>query len=233
MRICAIHQPQFMPWLGYLDKIRRADVFVFLDNVQFKKNEFQNRNRILVQGVSQWLTVPVRFAFGDTLREVRLPEDTRWKKKMWQTVSQHYTKAPFFKEYAEGFRDFLFRDWPDLAACNQASVEWLMACFGIDTERVTCSELPSFTEERTGRLVEICRHLNADTYLSGAGAREYLALRAFEEAGVRVIFQAFRHPVYPQLSPIKNAPFVPFLSALDALFNCGGGFLNLYSTNPS
>jgi len=222
MRICAIHQPQFMPWLGYLDKINRADVFVFLDNVQFKKNEFQNRNKILVQGIAKWLTVPVKFEFGDTLQEVLITDDPRWKKKCWQTVKQNYARAPYFEKYADGFQSLLNQDWPNLAACNQASVEWLTACFGIQTERVICSELPTFDEDRTKRLVEICQHLVADTYLSGAGARTYLELHQFEDAGIQVIFQDYTHPVYPQSSPIKQAPFVSHLSAMDALFNAGG-----------
>ncbi len=220
---CAIHQPQFLPWLGYLHKIHSADVFVYLDNVQFKKNEFQNRNKLLINGEPRWLTVPVSFTFGDTLADAKIAAESAWGRKMWQTIEQNYRKAPHFQEYAEGLKNLLDVSGGSLATFNRVTVEWLLRGFGIETRTVVCSELPEFCTDRTRRLVEICRHLGADTYFSGVGARDYLEMREFEAAGIRVEFQEFTHPVYAQAVAAKAGGFVSHLSAVDGLFNCGGG----------
>lgn len=219
--ICAIHQPQFLPWLGYLQKIRRADVFVFLDVVQFRKNEFQNRNRIPTGSGVRWLTVPVRFAFGDALRDVRIADEGPWRRKIWRTVEQNYHGSEFFAELSGGLGSLLERPWSSLAEINAASVEWLLECFEIRTEIVWASQLPEFQPHRTRRLVEICRHLGASTYLSGSQAKCYLETDCFTEAGLSVDFQDFEHPAYPQ--PGSNGEFISHMSAIDGLFRCGGG----------
>lgn len=223
MTVCAIHQPQFLPWLGYLDKIRRADRFVFLDDVQFKKNEFQNRNRALVFGQAKWITVPVSFKFGDTLRQVGIAASNDWRRKTWATIEQNYCSTPFFEAYAGGLKELLFQAWDNLALINAASVEWLMRCFDMTTPLSFSSDMAGLDSDPTGRLLDICRRLGADVYLSGAGGRGYLDTAAFGKAGVRVEFQEYRHPVYEQKSNGASGEFVPFLSAIDALCNAGGG----------
>jgi hypothetical protein len=219
--ICAIHQPQFIPWLGYLQKVRRADVFVFLDVVQFRKNEFQNRNRIPTRSGVHWLTVPVRFDFGDTIRSVSVADDGPWRRKVWRTIEQGYHDAEAFARYGDGLKRVLDCAWPNLAEINAASVEWLLDCFEIRTKIVWASKLPEFQPHRTQRLVEICKHLGADTYLSGSQASCYLEVDRFNEAGIPVEFQDFNHPVYSQRA--GNGEFVSHMSAIDGLFTCGGG----------
>lgn len=218
---CAIHQPQFLPWLGYLNKIHSADVFVFLDNVQFKKNEFQNRNKIRVGDEGRWLTVPVSFTFGDTIRQVRIADDPRWHRKLIMTLEHNYGKTPYFGQFSKELTDILNGPWGNLAELNQATVEWLMRCFEIRTKILVSSNLPEFSLEPTRRLVDICRYVGADTYLSGAGGHGYLDIKAFEQAGVGLEFQEYLHPEYPQC--YGNSGFVSHLSAVDALFHCGGG----------
>lgn len=230
---CAIHQPQFLPWLGYMHKINSVDVFVFLDNVQFKKNEFQNRNTIRVGDEARWITVPVTFSFGDTIRETQIAKHSKWRKKMCLTLEQNYRKAPYFKTYGSELIELIQRDWNNLAELNQATVEWLMSCFAIQTKSLVCSEMPAFSSDATQRLIDICRHIGADTYLSGAGGHEYLDVAKFEEAGIKLEFQNFLHPTYPQCYSNKQMGFISHLSAIDGLFNCGGGAegrksLNLY-----
>jgi hypothetical protein len=240
---CAIHQPQFMPWLGYLHKIRSADKFVFLDNVQFKKNEFQNRNRVLVAGTAKWLTVPVSFHFGDTLLETRIADNIPWRKKIIHAVGLNYAKAPCFHEFREDFEGVLGQAYNNLAELNEASVRWLMKCFDIRTEVFVSSQMGQFDSDPTRRLIDICVRAGADTYLSGAGGHKYLETAQFEKAGIKLEFQYFRHPVYPQqhasssfvptLREVgttedkqlteKSTGFAANLSAIDGLFNCGGG----------
>lgn len=235
---CAIHQPQFIPYLGYFHKIAQADVFVFLDNVQFKKNEFQNRNKILISGAPAWLTVPVAFTFGDTLCQTRISQSPGWQGKILKTVEHNYGRTPFFSEFGPGFRALLEREWKHLAELNAASVLWLMNAFGIHTPTITASNLQDLNQHPTGRLLDICRCLGADTYLSGAGGQDYLETDRFAAAGLTLEFQHFAHPEYPQHSRKNDTAFAPYLSALDGLFNCGGGAaackqLNLARTEPA
>lgn len=224
---CAIHQPQFLPWLGYLNKIRSADIFVSLDNVQFKKNEYQNRNKIRVGTEAHWITAPVTFKFGDTIRQTRLAADPRWRRKMISTIEYNYRHTPFYEPFAPELFDIINRDWNSLADLNEATVRWLTTCFGITTRIVTASSLPDFTPSPTERLIDICRHLGADTYLSGSGARDYLDTSRFTAAGIALEFQDFLHPVYEQCysdgRKAESGAFLSHLSAIDGLFNCGGG----------
>lgn len=219
--ICAIHQPQFLPWLGHFQKIRMADVFVFLDSVQFQKNEFQNRNRIPTRDGVRWLTVPVTYTFGEPIRAVRIAAGRPWQRKLRGTLEHAYGKGPQFEKLIRGFDEILKRPWPNLAELNRASVLWLMERFEIRTETRIASDLPTCSNDRTGRLVDICRHLGATTYLSGAQAAHYLDIQQFSRAGITVKFQQYDHPVYPQMS--SDAAFVSHMSAIDALLNLGAG----------
>ena len=215
--ILAAHQPQYLPWLGYLDKIDRADVFVLLDRVQFKKNEWQNRNRIKRRGGWHWLTVPVRHRFPQSLHEVEIA-DQRWRRKHRRSLDVAYGQAAHF-EHEAGLMDAVFqREWSDLLGVNIKTIRHLTQRFGIETPMVLASDFDEPAKcGADERLISLCRLLNADTYLAGAGGRDYMDLSRWKRAGIRVEFQAFEHPVYPQL----YGSFTAGLSAVDLLFNCG------------
>jgi len=216
MRV-AIHQPQYLPWLGYLDKLDCADAFVLLDTVQFKKNEWQNRNRIRDAQGWQYLTVPVLHEFPQRLDQVRINNQTDWRRKHLQALETHYGKAPHYDSYAPVFRELLARDWERLSLLNEAVLSALAGAFGITTPIVKASQYTT-REEQTGRLVDLCKALGADCYLAGAGGREYMNLEEFNAAGIAVEFQNFVSPEYAQV----YRPFIAGLSAIDLLFNCGG-----------
>lgn len=215
MRV-AIHQPQYLPWLGYLDKLDRADVFVLLDTVQFKKNEWQNRNRIRTAQGWQYLTVPVLHEFPQRLDQVRINNQTDWRRKQVQALETHYGKAPQYGRYAPLFLELLARDWERLSLLNEAVLSALAGAFGITTPIVKASQFEA-REEQTGRLVDLCKVVGADCYLAGAGGRGYMNLEEFQAAGIAVEFQDFVSPEYAQV----YGPFIPGLSAADLLFNCG------------
>ena len=214
--IVAIHQPQFMPWLGYFDKMDRADCFVLLDNVQYKKNEWQNRNRIKTAQGWQWLTVPVSYKFPEKILEVRIRNTENWRHKHWQALRTNYARTPYWETYTASLEAFCASEWEMLVAVNRASIEWLRQALGIERELLLASEM-QLSEEPTQRLVDICRHVGADTYLAGADGRKYMDQAPFAKAGIEIIFQAYDHPVYPQLFE----GFEPRLSALDLVLNCG------------
>lgn len=216
MRV-TIHQPQFLPWLGYLDKIDQADLFVVLDSVQFKKNEWQNRNRIRTAQGWQWLTVPVRHRFGQRLDEVRINGDVDWRAKHLRALEMHYQKAPFARRYLEGLRGVYAQPWSHLADLNLAVLRWLLDAFGIKTPVRRSADMPYLREDPTDRLIDICRTVAATHYLAGAGATQYMDLARFQASGVQLEMQAFHHPVYPQCYD----PFVPGMAAVDLLLLCG------------
>jgi len=132
--IVAIHQPQFMPWLGYFDKMDRADCFVLLDNVQFKKNEWQNRNRIKTAQGPMWLTVPVTYRFPARILEVEVNQQVNWRHKHLQALRTNYSRAPHWERLSPFLEEFYERDWEDLVSVNRASIDWLRGELGIDTE---------------------------------------------------------------------------------------------------
>ncbi len=216
MKVLAAHQPQYLPWLGYLDKMDQADVFVHLDNVQFKKNEWQNRNRIRTAEGWQWLTVPVRHRFPQTIAEVEIDDRTAWTRKHLQALKQNYGKAPHVDALMPQLEVALESPGSHLAPLNIGLIDLIVGILGIETLTILGSDVPA-REDPNARLIDLCRALEADTYLSGAGAREYLDVDAFAAAGIEVRFQAFEHPVYAQ----RYQPFEPYLSVVDLVMNCG------------
>jgi hypothetical protein len=179
--IVAVHQPQYLPWLGYFDKIRRADVFCYLDNVQYKKNDWQNRNRIKTAQGWQWLTVPVRYHFPQEINEVTINNAVNWKKKHLQTLISNYNRAPFFKEFAIIFEQIYSQDWEFLSDLNIALVEELKAAFGIGQAPPVKSSEINLRQDPTDRLIDICKALKADTYLSGQDGIKYMDLDRFRQ----------------------------------------------------
>ncbi len=215
--IVAVHQPQYLPWLGYFDKMDRADVFVLLDTVQFKKNEWQNRNRIKTASGPQWLTVPVTYRFPQRIGEVGINNRERWQHRQRQAILTNYRQAPCWDFPAPLIEELLTPAWERLSLLNIASVAGLAKLLGISTPLFVASELPGFPEDPDRRLIAIVKHFGADTYLAGGGGRDYMDLDLYRQSGINVAFQEYRHPVYEQ----RFGPFVPFLSVLDLLFNHG------------
>jgi hypothetical protein len=221
--IVAVHQPQYLPWLGYFDKIDRADIFVLLDTVQYKKNEWQNRNRIKTAAGPQWLTVPVTYRFPQRIGEVAVNNRERWRHKQRQAIVSNYRQAPFWDSLVPLIEEILTPNWEYLAPLNIFGVRKLAEILGIETPLYVASELGEFPDDPDERLIAITKHFTADTYLAGAGGREYMKLDSYRQSGVNVIFQEYRHPVYEQ----RFGAFVPFLSVLDLLFNHGPGSLTI------
>jgi hypothetical protein len=215
--IVSVHQPQYLPWPGYWDKMARSDVFVILDNVQFKKNEWQNRNRIKSETGWQWLTVPVLHSFGQKINEVHVDHKRDWRRKHRNAIRLCYAKAHFFKEYEGILLGPLDEQWEKLAMLNTHYIRIIKNLLGIKTKLLLASELGKMPEEPTERLTAICRELGADTYLSGNGARGYLDVEKFDLEGMGVMFQDYAPPIYPQ----RFSDFVEGLSAIDIIFNCG------------
>lgn len=227
--IVAVHQPQYLPWLGYFDKMRRADVFCYLNDVQYKKNEWQNRNRIKTAQNWQWITVPVRYRFPEKINEVQINNTTHWSKKHLQALITNYSRAPYFKAYISIFEDIFSKEWELISELNVYLIERLRSVLDIQEKRTVISSDLNLRNDPTDRLIDICKALGADTYLAGQGGVDYMDLERFKKNGLKLIIQEFNHPIYPQL--FKD--FQPHLSVVDLLFNCGLESMNIIrEANP-
>jgi hypothetical protein len=218
MRLGA-HQPQYLPWLGFFDKMDRVDRFVLLDTVQYKKNEWQNRNRIRSANGWQWITVPVHHRFPMMIREVTLDESSPWRRKHREALRIHHARSPFRDTVLPALEALLHEPFASLAALNIRTVRLLAEFLGVRTPITLASEVPGLPQGADERIIALCRHFGATDYLAGQGGADYMDLDAYTRAGVRVAFQSFHHPVHPQAYP----GFEPNLSAIDLLSNCGPG----------
>jgi len=225
--ILSIHQPQYLPWLGYFEKIDRSEIFVFLDNVQFKKNEWQNRNRIKTAMGNQWLTVPVIHKFPQKIVDVEINDTVSWERKHLNALSTNYSKAPFYDEHIPVFQSLFSQEWKRLVDINIYVIEYISKALGLtDKQFVKASDL-DLKEGNTERLVDICKQLGADVYLSGKDGANYLDISLFKKENINVIFQDYKHPSYSQL----YSEFEPFLSIIDLMLNCGPKSLTILKGN--
>ena len=222
--IISVHQPQYLPWLGYFHKICSSSEFVFLDNVQYKVREYQNRNRIRTADGWMWLTVPVLKAEHSypNISSVRIDNSRDWRTQHWKSLISNYGHAPFFKKYGGFFEDMYGMDWDKLAEFNIYTVKGIARLLGIDRPIYFESQL-NIDTKNTQRIIDICKALKADTYLSGDGGKKYLDEKLFAHNGIRLAYQDFKHPEYKQ----RYALFEPFMSIIDLLFNHGSDSLKM------
>jgi hypothetical protein len=218
--IVTIHQPNYLPYLGYFDKMAKADVFVLYDTAEFVKEMFYNRNKIKTKQGELWLTVPVRYEHSNrsSIKEIKLDNTRRWYKKHWQSIVQSYAKAPFCKEISEFIAPIYEKEWYTLSEpCNELIIA-IVKYLEIETKIVLASELE--IEEglnRSEKLIAICKAADGTSYLSGNTGLNYLDPADFERANLGLEFQKYTHPEYTQL----HGDFIKNLCILDLLFNHG------------
>jgi hypothetical protein len=211
-------QPGYLPWLGFFDLMRRSDVFVLYDDVQFDKHGWRNRNRIKTAQGPQWLTVPVfhRGREGQRIGEVEIDNQLPWARKHVRSIEQAYAHAPFAARYLTDLEELLTREWRLLLELDLALIELLRGWLELRPNMIRCSSL-SVPGRRSERLLRLCRHFGADRYLTGNAARAYLDVDLFERSGIEVEWQSYLHPIYPQ----QHGPFELNMSTIDLVFNCG------------
>lgn len=216
--IAAIHQPNYLPFLGFFHKMARADLFILLDDVPFTKTSFTQRVRIKMADGVHWLTVPVRTRGrrGEPISAVEISADPDWSRRHGETLRRAYGKAPHFRWAWEVLEPAWMRPVTRLADLNVDLVGRCAELLGLRTKRVLASTLDG-KGAKSARLASLCVAAGADVYLSGPTGRNYLDMPVFERAGVQVKFSTFQHPVWRQ----GFGPFVPHLSLVDLLFNEG------------
>lgn len=214
----AILQPSYLPWLGYFEQMSRSDIFVYYDDVQFDKHGWRNRNRIKTPNGPHWLTAPVlhKGQGKPLVSEIEIDNKAKWAKKHIGTIQQYYGKAAFYKTYKEELEELLTRHWGRLVDLDIATINMMCGWMGLSPKTFLSSEL-LVDGGQSERLVNICKLFSATKYLSGAAARDYLDADLFKKEGIKVEWQDYQHPVYPQL----HGEFISHLSALDLLLNAG------------
>src|ERR1700761_7709248 len=218
-RIAVIHQPDFLPYLGFFDRLLHADVLVLLDNAQFVNStsrSWTHRAKIKTPRGEKWISLNVKSAPRDTpIRDIEL-SGADWRKTHINLLRENYRTADHFAEIFPEIEKLYAHDSNGLAGFNRASIEMLMRLFDIKIELITASSL-SPEGKSNELLVDILKKIGADRYLSGIGAKAYFRPEPFAAAGIEVLWQDFHHPVYSQL----HGDFIPYLSSIDLLLNCG------------
>jgi len=222
--ICSIHQPNYLPYAGFFDKIIKSDVFIIYDTSQFRKNNFQNRNRICSSDGWQWLTIPVKHSFGQMIKEVEINYPQKALKNNWMKLKTLYGKAPFFRQYCSIFEDIYCSDYVKLADLNYDLI--LAACkiLDLNPKFIKSSSMKSIQSKSTGAIIEMCKQADADTYVSGKSGKTYLDIELINKSGIKVTFQDFVLPVYKQFN---NSTFQPGMSIIDLIFNYGKNAVKL------
>jgi len=219
----AIHQPHYLPWLGYLAKWAAADLFIFLDTVQYEKNGWQNRNRIKTAAGAQWLTVPVHARLGTPLGAVTIDTAQPWARRHLRAIALAYGRTAGWRRWGEALAALYARPWTRLVPLAVATARWLADALGIRTPARLASELGVDAPDPTERLVALCRAVGATTYLAGRDGVRYLDPARFAAAGIAVQVQRYECPRYPQV----HGEFVPGLSALDVVLTHGDDALRI------
>ena len=217
MKTVVISQPMYFPWVGMLEQMRLADVFVHLDDAQFSKGGFFNRVQLKTAAGTPWFTVPLaENKRGQLLNEMRMAEH-EWRRKHLATLKQTYAAAPHVEEMLGLVESVFKNEHESLAALSAASVEMLAEFFEIIPKEIQWSSAMGVEGTGSARVLAVCEALGAERYVTGHGAREYLNHESFEAAGIRVEYLDYKKREYPQL----HGAFTPFVSALDLAANCG------------
>lgn len=222
--VVSINQPAYLPWLGYFERIAKSDIHIVLDDVQFEKNSFTNRNKVRTKDGWCWLTVPLKTSgqFGAAIDTVEIADDPRWPKKHWETIKASYRRAPYFAAHEPFFSQLYGKNWTTLNPLLRESTSYLLAAFGIKTPIHYSSQM--IADGKKDELVlQLCQAVGATVYLSGALGRNYLREPIFRAAGIEVQYQDYAHPQYQQ----GHAQFEPYMAAIDLLFNEGPNSLRI------
>jgi WbqC-like protein family len=234
MKIVTGHQPVYLPWLGLFHKASLADVFVFMDDVRYLRQDWNNRNQVKTSaGKAKWLTVPVSLnnSSSELLKDILIapescPIHKRWQVVHWATLQACYGRARYFREYAPFFEwTYLEKKWERLSELNLAILRQGFEWFGIDCE-VVIGSTERFEKRKSDLVLEHALRYDADVVITGSLGKDYIQEEEFHSRGIKVFYQDYRHPLYEQ----RFGEFIPRLSFVDLLFNHGTASREIYKT---
>ena len=226
--ILTAHQPVYLPWLGLFHKIALAETFVYFDQVQYLPKDWMNRNKIRTKSGSIWLTVPVlRKGYRDLkTSEIEINNSIDWQKKHFRSISLNYKKSPYFENYIPFFEDVYSRKWKFLGELNEYMLKWFLDELGIKVNFLNANDF-KFQGEKSSLILNMCKELNASTYIFGMLGKDYADVQEFEKNDIGLIFQNYNHPKYSQL----YREFISHMSIIDLLFNHGPKSLEIILSN--
>jgi WbqC-like protein family len=216
-----ILQPAYIPWRGYFDQIRLADIFVFYDDVQYDKHGWRNRNQIKTHQGKQWLTIPVHakgVTQGTPIKDVRIDWSKPWAESHLKALTISYSKAPFFKEYLHLLESFYQQRYEFLADFTIETSITLARELGFRSTRfLRSSELSNLNGQKTDRVINVLKQVGATHYICGPSASSYMEPEKFDAAGITFEYVQYNYPQYSQLYP----PYDPYVSILDLMCMTG------------
>jgi len=217
--IVTMHQPNILPWLGFFYKMAKADLLVIADTLGFSRGSYTQRVKIKTETGPKWLTLSLLHTgkVSQPIREMRLGGRENWRDRILGTLKGHYLHSPHYQSYAEEIREITMTSSDNLAEFNFRLIAYLANTLGITTPTVFSSELGDLEGNKTDWAISVCKAVGAEAFLSGAGGAKYQDEEAYGLAGIKLVYSDFKHPKYPQ----QFGDFVPGLSIVDLLFNCG------------
>ena len=225
--ILTAHQPNYLPYLGFFHKAATADVFAIWDTVQFVKGGpfgWQCRNKIRTKDGWTWLSVPMlsKGRYKQLISEAHINNDAPWRRKHWRSIYLNYKDALYFMKYSDFFEELYKREWDRLVDISEVIIRYLMEVLGIKPKVIKCSDL-GLHSQGTDLIIDVCKKIGADTFLSGKHGKDYLDEEKLRNNNIRLMYQDFTHPRYKQL----YEPFVENLSVIDLLCNEGDASLSI------
>ena len=215
--IVAIHQPEYLPWLGFFKKMMNVELFVFLDDVQFRKKGWQNRNRIRINDGTTLLSIPVHTHSYPKINEVTIDNEKNWSIRHKKSILYNYAKAPYFDEIKDFVESIFEKKFQYLVNLNTEIIKFIMNELEIKSKIVFSSEL-EISKKGSDRVLDICKAVGADHYITGTfWAESNLRVEEFKKSNIDIEFQKFQHPIYKQI----HGEFIPEMSIIDLLFNEG------------
>lgn len=214
--IISAHQPAYIPWCGYLQRIALCEKFIILDDVQFEKNSFVNRNQIKGPNGPFWLTVPVNLKdhIQGTIKNTPIANDENWQVKHWKSLKHNYASAPYFKSHEKFLESVFTKKWDYISELNEHVFKYLLKQFNINTEIYNLSSI-SVEGNKQDLILSLCKYFKASKFIFGSQGRDYAEIDLFKKQGIEVCFHEYVSPEYVQ----RKGDFIPNLSAVDVIFN--------------
>ena len=212
-------QPTYLPWAGYFGLLQSVDLFIYLDNVQFARRSWQQRNQIKTASGAQWLTVPVlsRGKREQLIQNTLIDCQSSFTRKHSSSIAINYNKSAYYDAFSSSLLDTLNGSQDSLAALNIKLIGTIASWLDISTPTLKASEL-ACAGNNAALLASLCKTVEATEYISPPGSRCYLEnSMEFENAKIPISYFGFDHPKYSQL----HGEFLPYMSCIDAIFNCG------------
>lgn len=225
--ILTAHQPVYLPWLGLFHKIYLSELFCLFDIAQYQTKDYNNRNKIKTNQGDLWLTVPVESKdhFSKKVCDIKIINNG-WNKKHFKSITLAYKKAPFFDRYIDGLDRIINKRYDYLTDLNLDLLRFMLDCFQIEVPIVKATDY-DFTGTKSDLVLDMCIKLGADKYIFGSLGKDYADAASFASQGIEIFFQDYQHPVYSQL----HGEFIPYMSAIDLLFNEGPGSKDILLSN--